>query len=214
MSNKNGININRFKKSQWTYILASVIFIILGLMLIFDPINTGRKLVFLFGGALIAYGAFRLVSYFTKNKGEKNVSIDVIIGTVLCIGGLAVILLSGKIGDIISVVLGAFLIIDGMLKIQTAINAKRSGIDSWFVVLIASAVCIIIGCVLIFVTFSDSVLWIILGVAFLFDGIQNLISSIYSHLIVKKNPVSAINLEEHKPDGNITPGDGPKALHS
>lgn len=213
MSRKNNINISRFKKSQWTYILASVIFIILGIMLIFDPINTGRRLVFLFGGALIAYGAFRLVSYFAKTKGEKNVSIDVIIGTVLCIGGLAVIILSGKIGDILSIILGAFLIIDGMLKIQTAINAKRSGIDSWFMVLIFSLICIAIGCVLIFVTFSDSVMWIILGVAFLFDGVQNLVSAIYSHLIVKRNNSSAINIEDHKPDGN-DPSEEPKALHS
>ncbi len=193
------LNIENIKKSRWVYILISAIFVLLGLMLIFDPNGTSSKLAFLFGGALIAYGAFKLISYFTKNKGEKNVSADVIIGVVLAIGGLAIIVLHDEIATILSYIFGAFLIVDGMLKIQTAINAKRAKIDSWWIVLLGSILCIAFGCVLIFAKFADNALWIALGVALLFDGAQNLISALFSHLIVKKAPKDSINLNDHAP---------------
>ncbi len=202
MSNiKNKINIERLSRSKWVYILASIVFVILGLMLIFDPVGTARKLAFLFGGALIAYGAFRLASYFIKNKGEKNVSMDIIIGTVLCIGGLAIIIYHNEVAGILSFILGGLLIVDGMLKLQTAINAKRTQVSSWWVVLVSSLVCIAFGCALIFVpALRVNAPYIALGIAFLAEGIQNLISAIYSGIIEKKAPASdRIDLEKIKP---------------
>lgn len=197
---KSKLNIDSIRKSTWVYVLISVIFVALGLMLIIDPTATGRKLAFLFGGALIAYGAFKLISYFTKNKGEKNVSVDVIIGTVLVIAGIAVMLLHSDVAKLLSFILGAFLIADGMLKLQTALNAKRSQISSWWVVLTASLLCIGFGCALIFVpTLRQNAPYIALGIAFLIDGAQNLISAVYSHIIVKKAPKDSININDHAP---------------
>lgn len=212
MSKKNGklkINVDRIRKSKWTYIIASVIFILLGLMLIFDPTTTGRKITFLIGGAIIAYGAFRLVSYFIKNKGEKSVSIDVIIGTVLCICGLAIIIFSNDVFRILSLFVGIFLIIDGMLKLQTAINARRAGISSWWAVLAAAAACIAFGCILIFVpALRNNASAMALGIALLVDGAQNLISAIYSDIILKKVPKENIDIS------NVTPGEPRRELHS
>ena len=201
MSNiKSKINFERLSRSKWVYILASVVFIAIGVMLIIDPSATGNLLSFIFGGALIAYGAFRVISYFAKNKGEKNVTVDVIIGAVFILGGLTVIIMHDAILSFIAFVIGVFLVIDGLLKLQTAINAKRAAIPSWWLVLVVSLICIALGCGLVFYrTLQGNALWVALGIALLFDGIQNLISSVYSHLIVKKAPKDAININDHAP---------------
>lgn len=201
MSNiKSKINFERLSRSKWVYILASVVFIAIGVMLIIDPSATGNLLSFIFGGALIAYGAFRVISYFAKNKGEKNVTVDVIIGAVFILGGLTVIIMHDAILSFIAFVIGVFLVIDGLLKLQTAINAKRAAIPSWWLVLVVSLICIALGCGLVFYrTLQGNALWVALGIALLFDGIQNLISAVYSHLIVKKAPKDAININDHAP---------------
>ncbi len=201
MSNKKSkINIERLSRSRWVYVLASVVFIVIGFMLIFDPSATGNLLSFIFGGALIAYGAFRVISYFSKNKGEKNVTVDVIIGAVFIIGGLTIVIMHNQILSFIAFIIGVFLVVDGMLKLQTAINAKRAAINSWWLVLIVSLLCILLGCGLVFFrSLQGNALWIALGIALLFDGVQNLISAIYSHVIIKKAPKDAINITDHAP---------------
>lgn len=197
---KSKINIERLSRSKWVYVLASVVFIVIGLMLIFDPAGTGNLLCFIFGGALIAYGAFRIISYFNKNKGEKNVTVDIIIGVIFAIGGLTIIIMHDSILTFIAFVIGIFLVIDGLLKLQTAINAKRAAIPSWWLVLVISLICIVIGACLVFIrSLQGNALWIALGAALLFDGVQNLVSAIYSHIILKKAPKDSINITDHAP---------------
>ncbi len=197
---KSKINIERLSRSKWIYVLASVVFILIGLMLIFDPSGTGNLLSFIFGGALLAYGAFRIISYFNKNKGEKNVTADIIIGVLFAIGGLTIIIMHDSILTFIAFVIGIFLIVDGLLKLQTAINAKRAAIPSWWLVMVISIICIVLGACLVFVrSIQGNALWLALGVALLFEGIQNLISAIYSHIIVKKAPKDTININDHAP---------------
>ncbi len=201
MSNiKSKINFERLSRSKWIYVLASVVFIAIGLMLILDPSVMGNLLSFIFGGALIAYGAFRVISYFAKNKGEKNVTMDIIIGVIFIIGGLTIVIMHNAILSFIAFIIGIYLIIDGLLKLQTAINAKRASISSWWVVLAVSILCIAIGGSLVFIrSVQGNALWILLGAALLLDGIQNLISAIYSHIIVKKAPKDTININDHAP---------------
>lgn len=197
---KHKIDLDSIRKSKWSYIAASAVFIILGLMLIIDPAGTGKKLAFLFGGALAAYGTFRLVSSLIKNKGDKNISSDIIIGILLIIGGLAVIVFHGYMAELLSFALGIFLIADGLFKLQTAVNAKCSLIASWWLVLTAALVCIAFGALLIFApSFRLNTPYLALGIALLIDGAQNLISAIYSHMIVKNAPKDAIDINDHAP---------------
>ncbi len=198
--NKRKIDLERIRKSKWGYIAVSAIFIILGLMLIIDPVGTGKKLAFLFGGALAFYGAFRLISSLVKKKDDGSLNPDVIIGILLIIGGVAVIIFHGYVAELLSFALGIFLVADGLFKLQTAISAKRSLIPSWWLVLIAALVCIAFGALLIFApSFRLGTPYLALGIAFLIDGAQNLISAVYSHMIIKKAPKDTIDINDHAP---------------
>ena len=86
--------------------------------------------------------------------------------------------------------MGIFVLVDGVLKIQTALDAKTFGLTTWWmIILLAMATCIC-GLLLIFKPFESAVaMMILLGITLLIDGIQNLWVGIYTVKVSKRNVI-------------------------
>ena len=68
------------------------------------------------------------------------------------------------------------MLVDSTLKIQTAIDAKRFGVDKWWLILVMSLVVAVIGILLLIKPFTATdIVMIIIGLNFCLDGILNLI---------------------------------------
>ena len=78
--------------------------------------------------------------------------------------------------EIMSISIGIFMLVDSTLKIQTAIDAKRFGVDKWWLILVMSLVVAVIGILLLIKPFTATdIVMIIIGLNFCLDGILNLI---------------------------------------
>ena len=59
---------------------------------------------------------------------------DFAFGVIAILLGLVVIIHPGNIMALVPVIMGIYFMIDGIMKIQTAVDAKRFGVRSWVVI--------------------------------------------------------------------------------
>ena len=91
------------------------------------------------------------------------------------------------------------MIVDGVLKVQYAIDLSRVGAKFWWLILSMAAVFIAAGLIVVFNPFSAVVTFMVFaGIALIIDGISDLITAFYISRVLKKisNPEKRIDLNE------------------
>ena len=169
------------KKAKHAYITVSVIMVILGLALVIWPRMSLSVLCYLIGAMLVIGGIVKLTGYFSKDLYRLAFQFDFAFGILSMLLGLVFIIPPEHIISILPIIMGFFVLVDGVLKIQTALDAKIFGLTTWWmIILLAAATCICV-LLLIFKPFESAVsIMVLLGITLLIDGIQNLWVGIYT----------------------------------
>lgn len=79
------------KKSSWTDIAVSLIFILFGAMLMMSPETVQAMIAILLGAVFIAMGIFRLINYIASGKTDRY---SLSIGIVAIITGIIIMFCS------------------------------------------------------------------------------------------------------------------------
>ncbi len=87
---------------------------------------------------------------------ELAFQFDFGLGIVSLVLGVIMLFRIGRIIDILSVVVGIFVIVDAGLRIQTAFEAKRFGLSKWWLMLIMSLAVAILGILLIVLPYQTT----------------------------------------------------------
>lgn len=169
---------NKFKSHT---LFRAAVMMVAGLVLIIFPSATQRTIAYIVSVVLVVFGVVHLLRYFKKTDvdgdgvKDANSPFDLILGVVL-------IVLAGLVAKLfisfIPIVLGIFIIISGLLKLEQGFTLKRAGsADSKFVMIVAG-VTIAVGVIAVFNPFATgNVLLMILGAGMLFSGITDLIAA-------------------------------------
>ena len=93
--------------------------------------------------------------------------------------------------NIICIVVGIYILLDGLLKIQIAIDSKRFGLSKWWLIMTAAIVTGIVGLMLIIrpdegVRFAT----VLLGISLIFEGILNLVTALTAVKIMRSSQSS------------------------
>ena len=172
-----------FKK---VYIVLSVLFIAAGICMLIWPSAFAYALCYLVGGVCIAHGIMRLVGYFSGDLYRIAFQFDLALGVFTLIFGLILLLRSARVVAFMPAILGVFVLVDGVFKLQTAVDAKRFGLSNWWLILLGSLICALFGLLLIIDPFSgNSVLMTFVGLSLAIDGLQNLFNAFYTVKILK-----------------------------
>ena len=77
--------------------------------------------------------------------------------------------------EILSVCVGIVILIDGALKLQTAVDARKFGIEKWWLILIIALLVSIVGIILMVTPFAAQTMaaWVI-GINLVLDGVLNI----------------------------------------
>ena len=111
---------------------------------------------------------------------------DLALGVFTLIFGLILLLRSARVVAFMPAILGVFVLVDGVFKLQTAVDAKRFGLSNWWLILLGSLICALFGLLLIIDPFSgNSVLKTFVGLSLAIDGLQNLFNAFYTVKILK-----------------------------
>ena len=178
------------------YIVMSVMFCIAGALFIALPDISITMIGISMGIAMIVFGIAKLVGYFSRDLFRLAFQFDLELGILLLVLGLIVLIRPDDLMSFICIALGISILTDGLFKVQIALDSKRFGIKSWWVILALAVVAGTIGVFLIFRSAkSAQFLTVLLGVSILAEGILNLYTVISTVLIIKHQQPDVIEIE-------------------
>lgn len=178
------------------YIVMSVMFCIAGALFIALPDISITMIGISMGIAMIVFGIVKLVGYFSRDLFRLAFQFDLELGILLLVLGLIVLIRPDDLMTFICIALGISILTDGLFKVQIALDSKRFGIKSWWVILALAVVAGTIGVFLIFHSAkSAQFLTVLLGVSILAEGILNLYTVISTVLIIKHQQPDVIEIE-------------------
>lgn len=178
------------------YIVMSVMFCIAGALFIALPDISITMIGISMGIAMIVFGIVKLVGYFSRDLFRLAFQFDLELGILLLVLGLIVLIRPDDLMTFMCIALGISILTDGLFKVQIALDSKRFGIKSWWVILALAVVTGTIGVFLIFRSAkSAQFLTVLLGVSILAEGILNLYTVISTVLIIKHQQPDVIEIE-------------------
>lgn len=161
-------------------------------MLIFREIPTNVETIILSVLCILVGGA-KILGYFSNDLYRLAFQFDLAIGLFLAIIGVLTLVVGNK--DPLGTVrlFGIYIFIDGLLKLQTAIDAKKFGIARWLVILLTAILMVGVGIVGLLASYLEQISQlIVLDVSLMLDGLVNIWITAYTVRIRAKKK----NLEE------------------
>ena len=178
------------------YVVMSIVFCVVGVLFIALPARSAVMIGRVLGAAMAAFGAVKLVGYFSRDLYRLAFQYDLEFGILLIALGVIVLLRTNGVMDFICIAAGVSILADGLFKIQIAIDARRFGIRDWWLILLLAVVTCGVGLLLVFRPWeSVQVLTVLLGAALLAEGVLNLCVALSTVKIVKNQRPDVIETE-------------------
>lgn len=141
--------MKQVKMARAGYILVSILFYISGIVCIILPRIDVKAAVIAAGMVLVVYGIIKIIGYLSKDLYCLAFQYDLAGGLFLIVLGIVVLATGSKFGGQLLPGLGALVLLDSLLCIQTSLDAKKFGLSSWYVILFLSILSGTLGVVVI-----------------------------------------------------------------
>lgn len=159
------------KKSGWTDIIVSLIFIVFGIMLISRPEAIVSVISILLGAIFIVMGVLKIVDYYSNGKQDNYL---IAIATVLILVGIIIMFCADIILSVFRILIAVWIIYSGIMNLQTAIVWKDYKSRLWLVTLLLAIVTIVVG---VYILINTGAILQTIGVAILIYGLVDIIES-------------------------------------
>lgn len=168
------------KKYGKNSLVISLVFAIISIFLIAKPTESLQFIIIVVGCILILTGLFHTISYFTSSKDLSIINLGLIQGVLCLIFGIVTVFNSDVVGGFLPFLIGAWIIIESILKIQFTFNIRNISISRWRFMLLLSLLTLIIGIIILFNPFKTAVMVTrIYGIFLLIAEVLNIFESIY-----------------------------------
>ena len=175
------------KQAKWCYIGCSLLLMAIGAWIAWRPLASAEVICKVLGVLVFVCGCARILGYFSHDLYNLAFQFDLALGVFALLFGAVLFFRAGKIIAFLPAAIGAFVLIDGVFKLQTAADAKRFGLSDWWLILLGAALCAVLGVILIANPFgSAKVLMMLAGLSIAADGLQNLFNAFYTVKIMKR----------------------------
>ncbi len=159
-------------------VITSVITFLFALAQIIFPSMIIKFIGFIVGTGFILIGVVSIIMYIMSK--EKLVS-TLSRGVIFTLAGLYFTFNPDVALGILSLLLGIFIILNGVVGLQFSLEAKKLNADKWKISLIFALVIILLGLFILFFPFSTTKLLIIYnGVFMLISSVLNLVSLFFN----------------------------------
>ena len=167
------------------YAAVSICLILAGLAGLLFPDQVLKLAGRFLGCALLAFGLVKLVGYFSRDLYRLAFQFDLAFGILLITVGA--ILLAKPLGTagLLCAALGVVLLADGLLRVQTALDARRFGLNTWWLMLALAVITGAVGALLALCPATGAeALTQLLGISLLAEGALNLCVAVCAIKIV------------------------------
>lgn len=169
--------IRRYEKNS---IFISILMLILGLLLVFKPVESALVVVYMFGTFILVDGIIHMVSYFKTKADIRVMNFEFAEGILEILSGIIILFNAKYLLSFLAILLGIWIIIKSIAKMQMALNIKIYEQSSWGLVLAFAIISLIIG---IFIVLNPMIGYLtvsFIGAYIIVNEILNIIESIYT----------------------------------
>ena len=157
------------------FILVSVALCAAGLLMLLRPEITLNALGILAGVLLGASGVVKLIGYLSRDLYQLAFQYDLAFGILLLALSAIILLRLSQMLSFLCVALGVAILADGLLKIQTALDARRFGLEAWPFILALAIAAGVAGTVLMLRPWQSAAALIrLMGISLAAEGVLSL----------------------------------------
>lgn len=163
------------KKTGWISILTSVIFALLGLILICKPEETVTVIAYIIGISFILMGILKIINYM-QNKGNYDLyNYDLIYGILAIVIGMVAIIYISTIGTIFRIIIGIWIIYSATVRTSSSLKLRKLNTNVWIYSLILSILMFICG---LYIILNSGAIIVTIGIIMMVYSIIDIIESI------------------------------------
>lgn len=178
------------------YIVISAVLGLLGIFLMRQPDVSTAAVGTAAGVLLVIFGIIRLIGYFSRDLYRLAFQFDLAVGILLLILGIILLTKPQDLLHFLCVVTGMYVTADGLMKLQTAHDAHRFGIASWWMILAAALLTSAAGvCLLVRPAQSVRIVMQLFGAVLLAEGLLNLLTVLVTVKIVRNQKPDVIDID-------------------
>lgn len=164
-----------FKKTGWISILESIVFAIIGIILICNPEGTIKLISYTLGAIFIIIGIFKIINYASAKGKYSFYNYDFIYGLMAIVIGIITIMYSSTIGSIFRIIIGIWIIYSALIRISLAIKLKRIEIDAWKYTLILAIIILICG---LYIVINSGTIVVTIGIMIVVYSVLDIVEDI------------------------------------
>ena len=158
------------KRTNWTDIVISMLFVLIGALFIIRPIEMMSVISIILGTMLFLIGILKLVDYFTSKDKEDYLLTIALVSVIL---GVIILFCSDIISGIFRILLGIWIIVSGIRNFQTALVWKEVKSKLWTTTVLCSLLMIVAGIVILV---STTLAFRIVGIVIVIYAILDIIA--------------------------------------
>lgn len=176
-------------KEQINGIVLCLLELLVGVLLLIDPVSFTSWIIMTAGIVLILAGLVDVIKYFRTDPQEAVLGQTLVKGLLAVLaGGFCVLKTDWFIVTfpVLTIIYGICILVAGTRKIQLTVDMLRLKNRKWFWAAISAAVSVVCAIVVLSSPFaSTAVLWIFTGVSLLVEGVLDIITLILGRFAEK-----------------------------
>lgn len=154
---------------------SSIITLILGLILLLNPIGAIETVCSLIGFFILILGIFGLLNHFVLDT-ESSSTLVLGVSMIGVLLGIYILANPGSIVKFFSIVVAVILLLHGLRDVDTAMQMKRGGYEKWWGSLVIAIITILLGAFVFRNPFAaPELVSRVIGACFLFNGATDLL---------------------------------------
>jgi uncharacterized membrane protein HdeD (DUF308 family) len=171
------------KKTGWVSIVESLIFAVLGIILVWKPDGIMAVISYLIGAIFIAVGIVKIITYVQTNGKSELFNYELLYGIMAVIIGIIIIVHADILSTIFGIIVGVWIVYSSIIRAFSALKLRSIQSNIWIYSLILSAIMFICG---MYVIFDAGIIVTTIGVIMIIYAIIDIIENIIFINNVKK----------------------------
>lgn len=124
-------------------LLSSIVFLILGVLLLIAPTAMLETFIRIIGGVLLLGAAIRLIAYFVTKK-EDRVPLSLVLGVAAAAIGIFFVAAPGVVTNVLAYIFGAILILNSLLDLVIAVRLPSGKVVAVLLALLGIALGVLV----------------------------------------------------------------------
>lgn len=168
-------DMKRLMRVKQIYSVFAGCLIIFGIILLVRPDMASEVFCKICGVLLLVFGIIKIFGYFSRDLLQLAFQFDFAMGIISSLIGFVMLFWSKQFMEALIIGMGLFMLADALLRVQTAFDAKKIGVKTWWLILIMALITAVIGTLLFLKPYNglEGVV-ILIGLNLIIDGILNL----------------------------------------